>query len=182
MLSADGPTSSTARLVAIALCKATDSDTLSTFIGAETLAEFAALSERAVRINLQLLEREGWLVSKKKGFGLDNELRLFELRVPSALESIATDSRSVATYPQVTDRDAEATDPNAEATDRRAPYPDSSSRIYPKENHAHQYTPRARAIPTGSRAGGGETVEQREQIRRMRAVVNGMAITKRVTR
>lgn len=83
VLSVDGPSSASARLVALGLMKCMDRGSLESFASAEHIATLTALSERAVRTALKLLVTEGWLAERSKQRGRDYWQKIRAARLPA---------------------------------------------------------------------------------------------------
>lgn len=88
VLSERGPSTSAARLVAIALTVDMDAKTLETFAGVELLAKRTALAERTVRTALHALKAEGWIEERIKGRGRDYALRIRRATFPPGLPAM----------------------------------------------------------------------------------------------
>lgn len=82
VLSAHGPGSALGRLVAVTVAQLMDGKTLESYHGAETIAQCAGLSERAVRLHLAALVRDGWLEERTKGRGRDFWLKVRSATIP----------------------------------------------------------------------------------------------------
>jgi hypothetical protein len=85
VLSEHGPSTSSARLVAITLTQLMDSKTLESFAGAEKLASMAGVSERTVRTALKCLCAEGWIEERTKKRGRDFWLKIRRATFPAGL-------------------------------------------------------------------------------------------------
>jgi hypothetical protein len=98
VLSERGPSTSAARLVAIALTVDMDAKTLETFAGVELLAKRTALAERTTRTALHVLKAEGWITERTKGRGRDYALRIRRATFPPGLPAMvaATQAAEVA--------------------------------------------------------------------------------------
>jgi hypothetical protein len=82
VLSAEGPRTALAKLVAVTVAQLMDGETLESFHGAETIARCAGLSERAVRTYLGALVRDGWLTERTKRRGRDFWLKVRTAAIP----------------------------------------------------------------------------------------------------
>ena len=85
VLSADGPRSSAARLVAVTLAQVMDGKTFESFAGAEAIAVRSGLSVRAVRMHLPALARDGWLLERTKEKGRNFWLKIRTATIPLSL-------------------------------------------------------------------------------------------------
>lgn len=94
VLSKDGPTDSTARLVALALTMCMDARSLESFARIELLAELTGLSERTVSTALGKLRREGWIEERTKARGRDFWLKYRRATLPDRLPADSSGSRS----------------------------------------------------------------------------------------
>lgn len=86
ILSERGPSTALARLVAVALSKHMNAQSCETFVGAELLAIDCRLSERAIRSQLQVLVREGWLNEETASRGRAHWRKVRRARLPVTLE------------------------------------------------------------------------------------------------
>jgi hypothetical protein len=93
VLSEHGPSTSAARLVALALTADMDSTTLESYAGAERLATRSALSERTVRTALKALAVEGWIEERTKGRGRDCWLKIRRATLPARVAAIIAGSQ-----------------------------------------------------------------------------------------
>jgi hypothetical protein len=82
MIFTDGPDNAEAIVVALALAEHADWKTLSTVVGAETIAKWTKLCERTVRNRIQELIRDGYLTGRPVGRGRKWKLRELSLSWP----------------------------------------------------------------------------------------------------
>jgi hypothetical protein len=82
VLSEKGPSTSAARLVALALSARMDAESLESFASEQLLAKLTALGERTVRRALAVLKAEGWIEERTKARGRDYWLKIRRAALP----------------------------------------------------------------------------------------------------
>lgn len=127
VLSKDGPTHSTARLVAIALTMRMDARTLESFASIELVAELTRLSERTVSTAIAKLRREGWIEERTKARGREFWLKYRRATLPDRLPEESAGSQAAGHPEEIAGTRLPANGAGVPAIDARLPAIDGAT-------------------------------------------------------
>jgi len=174
VMSEHGPSCAAARLVAVALAKTANQNTLESFAGAKHLAVLCKLSERTIYECLASLVSEGWLEERTKSKGRDYWLKIRRPVIPAAAVPASRTADSLQPLPAVeTGLPAAIAGSQGEglpATSAGLPAKERLDCLQPLQGNSYQRTPVLNSCATAPSpaAGAGSLAPKAEDVAAIR--------------